>query len=1707
MTVEVREMLASPTSTGSTGVHFEAKVAAQYLLSLLSSIRGRGLPGATVTEVRVQQAPEGTPLDDIVIVGTTSTGETAQLDIQVKHKASFSQSDRVFKDVCGQIAETIQQPDFFNNKHMMGIAIARSSAKIDSAYQDVLTWARELSSAESFFKRLEMEFVANNDMRAFVSTFRRHLAANGVTDTEDAIWKALRRMLILPFDYSAPESAALALALERSARCLAEDCVDQNEALWNALVDRALEMAKAGGAMDREALVDYLRAKSFRLAGMRHNSAAMTVLDEDARLALNDIGDTIGEVNLARRDHLEAVHDAFATTRYVEIQGDPGVGKSGLLKHLGLQQIEQGRAIVLAPGRIKPRGWLNMRAVLGFEGQCRDLLGELVLEGEALLLIDNLDRFSEDDLTTVRDIIREAATVPGLKVLATSRRPLDPDVPRWLHEHDLKPFRPGAPLQIGELSGNEVQELRTATPNLARLLAADHPARNVARNLFRLSRLAMSSGDAVPKTELDMMKQWWHTGDGGMEDEMRERRRLFRAMARHALVSGAPYDASGHPPRMIDGLISRRTLLERNDDQVDFYHDVLREWAIASLLIEASDTAAILDLKEMATPSYSRAIELVAAKALADDPTGAAWSAMLSELNATENHPSWGRAALLGIVRSDQFDNLLERARPLLLENGAERLRSLIRVIRAVDVVLGEDVLLKLGVSDLFVPETFNIPAGPSWARLIKWLNANMASIPAVAYPEIADLFFHWSMGFGGRDPWTGILGKWQYFWLEQIEKVREADRFTDRYEPFGEALSENELEGFESTVRTAFLGFATNTPDEVKAYLKAQLSRKSNDQTMQAILKLSNSVAPVAPQELAELTCVYLFADPPGPEASRHSAGLDHDMFRYVDSQYLPVSPAHGPFFPLLQHHPEIGLTLIRKFVNHAIDWTGGSDETPAFTINWRGKPHNFTRLDSYGWLGSGNIGYAFGSAVMALETWGHNRLEAGDPPEAVITDVIGPSGSPAAFAAVAVHLIISHMDLCEQQAVSFLASPELLVVDLERLARQQVESIDIFDGIDGANEPAGGPTRANLLSRPSRRNSLESMLKWLAIYGQPETHMRLTDALSAARDRLPAIQPTDTLLAPALFASYAINLIDPQNWAREKVALSSDSSQFRYHYLPPAEEQAHFDRVRAIHAPQLAKTDMQIAILLTAERQKRSSPTFARKAVDWVKQSEQIKKDEDETNAWMADDTLVNAALIAMRDGDADLVDAERGWARSVFNAVLFPEEERRSQLSFRLTMTAFTGLIYSLDEMPVHEEYDLLLRAVYASDVAQTEDLAAPLSVLYAKSPDALKSVLRCAITSQIYVRKHWDVSEEEFAALKTKREQALSALREAELIWLSGQGNETDWPVLPEPMVQIRRGIRIGPRTGGDKELEPLKPHLLRFNANKGAIWLNAVRAVLPNEKGGWLTQVASTYAHWTFAANGLGGESNQEIDNVPYTWSIAIASLAADACDPETGLSAVDGFDSRLVELPDKHFMSMMVPYLIELIDRYFHMREIPAPAMINVRKRLTERLVQTREFRSHVSRRDTSISHNLAPAFGNLFFASQFWNKPPKCYLSEAEMDQANPFLTGMKLFVAESPSYFAAFSILSFVEVSPRAEHLDLLLSAAEVWLAHFQDDTGFWIDQQIGHRVIRYLENFYAVQASDPRVQEFRKRTVYIVGHLVSIGLPEAARLESML
>ena len=173
--------------------------------------------------------------------------------------------------------------------------------------------------------------------------------------------------------------------------------------------------------------------------------------------------------------------------------------------------------------------------------------------GGAVFFIDNLDFFGSDERRTVIDLVREAGEIPGYAVVTTARRNFGVDEPSWLPIDVINRLGRADPIMIGELSEAEVDELRNGDPRLAPLLADTHPARDVSRNLFRLTRIANWSGDEpVPRTEIDMAGQWWKTADGPFDEEHRERARLLKYLAEQSISSNGPFDISRLPTKPVD---------------------------------------------------------------------------------------------------------------------------------------------------------------------------------------------------------------------------------------------------------------------------------------------------------------------------------------------------------------------------------------------------------------------------------------------------------------------------------------------------------------------------------------------------------------------------------------------------------------------------------------------------------------------------------------------------------------------------------------------------------------------------------------------------------------------------------------------------------------------------------------------------------------------------------------------------------------------------------------------------------------------------------------------------------------------------------------------------------------------------------------------------------------------------------------------------
>ena len=341
-------------------------------------------------------------------------------------------------------------------------------------------------------------------MRTFVNTFRSNLNQAGAASDDETVWRLLSKLQILVFDFTAAGSASEALERDRAVRALHPSETTRAEALRSNLIQLAIEVASSAGERTRTQLMEDVSRWAFRLAGDRRYSIARNALDEATRNALADIVDCVGDVTLIREDHIAAVRAALGEGRYVEIRGDAGVGKSGLLKHLAQQRSTESRIIVLSPGRTKPGGWMELRGALGFDGGARDLLVDLAASGGAALFVDGLDFLTEEERLTVVDLVREAAEVSSFTVIATARREFGIEEPNWLPEQTLEKLGRAGPVTIGDLGIQETAELQHASPGLVSLLADNHPARAVTRNLFRLAQMARQP-DAVQglRTEID----------------------------------------------------------------------------------------------------------------------------------------------------------------------------------------------------------------------------------------------------------------------------------------------------------------------------------------------------------------------------------------------------------------------------------------------------------------------------------------------------------------------------------------------------------------------------------------------------------------------------------------------------------------------------------------------------------------------------------------------------------------------------------------------------------------------------------------------------------------------------------------------------------------------------------------------------------------------------------------------------------------------------------------------------------------------------------------------------------------------------------------------------------------------------------------------------------------------------------------------------
>ncbi len=1696
----VTTSVAPPASTGAAGAQFEAKVGAYYLLAMLRGAEPRGLPDRIFDRVELQRAAEGHPLDDIIVHGHDQRGAEAVLEVQVKRAISFAPRDQVFEEVVRQIAAVVQKSELLSSHYELAIATAQTTRVITGAYQEVLNWARKMGSAIDFLARINRTGSANDQMRTFVATLQSHLRQGGAAHDDETVWQVLRRLQIHVYDFTAVGSASESHARDRAADVLHPDAKGEAGALWSALIEYALDLAASGGDATRQDLFDALQGR-FRFEGERRYSIARAAIAEASKQALDDIFDKVGGVALGRHARIASIRTAADTGRFILICGAAGVGKSALLKHLAEEAARESRVLVLAPGRVPQGGWSALRNQIGFDGTAKELLSDLACDGGGWVFIDNLDFIAPEERPTVNDLVRAAAGIPGVIVTATARERFGLDEPSWLPEDAICCLGRADTVRVNELSEEEVAELREAEPKLRALLAGGHPAKAVTRNLFRLSRLIQApEGAREPRSEVDMAELWWQTADGAPAETRRERGRLLRELAALSLKGDQSFDVTSHPPSAVDALIKTESLRDLGNDRVAFRHDVLREWAIANLIVSKPVTLDQLPFAQVASPALARGVELAARIVLEMARDLVNWRRLLDTVSGVHAHPSWRRAVLLAMAHSEIADELVTLMEETLLANDAALLRELIPIMIAVDVRSIRDVYATASVDASVIPDTLNIPSSPGWWPLVEWLLQLGDKLPAAAIPAVIDLLLGWcNIGVITPDLLPHAVLERLKTWLVDIEKSNDAESWRDSPTVFGGELSHKDLQRIEENLRAYFTLFSDRVPDIAKDYLRFVQTLRRKEDVYAKLLKSHGTLAQAAPEELAAITLDALLH--PEEESKKRGNRWYNDALTHVDHGFLPASPEQGPFFDLLTHAPAVGLQLIRSLIDRVIDFHSkgeAADDHDTILIELSGGTRRFPWVNTYGWSRSSGY-FSITSALMALEAWAHARAKRGDAIDAIVADVIGPPDAPAAYLLVVVDILLSHWPESRAAAIPYIACPELLSLDLVRPVQESFNMANI-------SGPAG-PKLEALRSRASRRVSLDHLLpRYANNRDWNDLRERVAELMTKAADRLGPYQRRDDLGCPRLMAFHALNMLDPGNYVDVEIERDDGEKVSGRQFEPPAAEAKHFELLQKVAFARDNDVQAMQWVVAAVDNPERSSPELAEALVEWAQNVRTPDPDDD-----VIADNIVAVAMIAIRDGGPELRARIDQWAQDVFAKALATEPDRarffRTGMLHNPIAIAFAGRVFALRKSsPTRDELKRIL-GMAGGDPAAAH--GAPAAALALRTIDARlpRAVLRVAFAASVRPWRRSNANSTANGLADERLRDKVNSQISSELTWLCGDGVEPAWPLFPREAVRSRSrlGMRIG-AVGRDTRGNKSNPRKTFVDHQAAALWLRGLWD--PSETNrDWLRDLLRTYAAWTFSANGAGLPEEEETAEQPSDWNSIFFTVLAN-CLPGWPQPFVEAAIAPIFTLQDKNFYDVVAELLRDLDVVYFNNAGIGSDIVVAVRARIAERLERSHGWQLLRGTKSDGIEMHLARAAAVQFFNDHDFGQTPRCYLPINAIEKSLVFIPTLQELAVSAPSPFVAIVVLNLLEVAPRVAQMPFLLAFSSAALDTYPDDRDFWIDLGIGRRICQWMAS---VRDEHPGAfglgADNRPEIDRLLARLVAVGVVEAHRLEVVL
>lgn len=1172
-----RRILASPISTGGSGVHFESHVGAYYLASVLTGGSVRGLPsGTTSIAVNFQRAFEGSPLDDVIVYGTSIAG-TATLSLQVKRTFTFGDND-LFHEVMAQCWETYKNAE---SQDRFGVAVATTTSRFEQAGRNVLAWARQSANASDFFRRIETKKLASDGMRTFLKAVRVGLDRSAGTAVDnEVVWKFLRHFVVLHFDFEHDEASGCRIEVtERLRNALSPEDNDRARDLWRTLVEIVDAVKPTAGSVDRSLLIERL-ASNFKLASLRHWLPAIEKLREVAARAIDDIKADIGGVHLTRRALIESLDDLLDTEQFVEVVGEAGSGKSVLLRNLAMRKAEEGPILFLKVSRLQGEiaGWEGLASHWRIDIPLDELITELSCIEAPCLFIDGIERISQPGVwLAVNDILKaiylsNAST--RWRVLISARS----NSLAYRTHLTLSDAMQVKRLTVGELSNEEIGEICAAHPRLANLVGKEGRAKEIAARPYILDRLIRielpSTVSDDPLSEIDLMIHIWTScanSDQDSEQLVMARQDVLITLGRQRLAQPNRHLTSvGLSSEALSSLI-RDELLHHDlvTRELAFAHDIVEDWVLCQTLQHESRSIAEV-INVLGQPLWLLdPIQLLAQWRIEKKSTLDSWYALLSDLSTDAMRPRWRRAVLTSILRSALASRLLHKAASTLWKEDAKLLKELMTAIRTLEVepdprAFNTAIIPNLNDAErLELAHLWAIPRLQSWRHFLPWFIPQLVKLPPELVEETTRVLGTFCDAFHFFPKWSAKpIAQFSRKWLAYLERAEDVDydEFSKRLNAMG--VHYDDAKKLRAGLRKLLINAVDGAPEEVAEHLASVAAQRSRGADF--FIEYSNRLVKQLPSVMVDLLLKVMPTPPEenpyghGGIMSFNELGISHHH------QFFPASHLRPPFLALLRHAPEHGIRLINGLCNHAMQvWRdilqnerSGTPLPLTLSFDW-GTKEFWGHAREYTWFRAIGPGpYPVESALMALEVWMEEQIAADCDPGRLFRQVLEGNdciGTVGACIAIA----MANQQKCLKAALPFITSPRLHGYDIRRRVQDGRNNMANLIGSPKDRPFLEDVAKRNLL--PHRQLILRDMIGSYLFNSNAELKTEFTQRINAISEdglSLPfdfAEQQADEAIAQELRESIQRlkAMATPDNW---KIGQEIENG-FTIEYCPPSE------------------------------------------------------------------------------------------------------------------------------------------------------------------------------------------------------------------------------------------------------------------------------------------------------------------------------------------------------------------------------------------------------------------------------------------------------------------------------------------------------------------------------------------------------------------------